>query len=76
MYEKTMNCKTQCDGTGVINSGRAPHNVLCFNSQNGSRVSKTEGFLGVDFLFCVRGVSFLTPLCTPPMQNAMFFHQK
>ena len=49
MYEKTMNCKTQCDGTGVINSGRAPHNVLCFNDQNGSRVSKTEGFLQVDF---------------------------
>ena len=50
MYEKTMNCKTQCDGTGVIHSGRAPQNVLCFNSQNGSRLSKTQGFLGADFL--------------------------
>ena len=57
MYEKTMNCKTQCDGTGVINSGRAPHNVLCFNSQNGSRVSKTEGFVKVVF-FLREGCKF------------------
>ena len=53
-----------------------PHFSLCFHSQNGSRPSKTAAFLGVVFFFCVRGVTFLTPFCTPPMQNAMFFYEK
>ena len=35
-------------GQGYGDFGCA-HFSLCFHSQNGSRVSKTEGFLGVDF---------------------------
>ena len=37
---------------------------------------KNRRFFAGRFFFCVRGVSFLTPFCTPPMQNAMFFHEK